>query len=109
MLETEKQIWLAANGYKPIDEKIIRENLVQIYIQSPSAAARLEEEHRGKFKYYKRYGKFVMPYSTGYLEKHSIEELKKRDRRNVWRYVISEAWPIKRIIRMWYRFSFRYL
>ena len=109
MLDIEKQEWLAANGYRPINDKVIRECLVDLYVHAPGIVQEKEAEFKEKFSYYKRYGKRIMPYSTEYLERTSIEELRKRDRQNIWRFVIQEAWPIKQIISMWSRFSFRYL
>lgn len=108
-MDREKLTWLEANGYKPINDKIIRECLTWLYIHHPDEVQEREAEYRAKFSYYKRYGNQIMPYSKEYLERTSIEELKTKDRRNIWRFVIMEVRPIKQLVSMWYRFSLRYL
>ncbi|MED4727004.1 hypothetical protein P9597_02415 [Aneurinibacillus migulanus] len=76
-MNQDKLLYLEQDGYKPVTDEIIRESFKSLYENAPHIAKEKETEAKEKFKYYKRYGSEIMLYSMEYLERNSIDELKR--------------------------------
>lgn len=87
IIDDRKMSWLKRNGIKPITLQVIREAM-----RTNEGAKQLGQKRIvGAFQLYRKYNEDFMFYTHKYFEETTLQELKRKHRLNLYRFVFPKT------------------